>query len=151
MMKSLTRIIAILFALALAYVGISFASGVGNAVNVTTLALWLLLGSALQLGLFLSTYSEKSWKLSIISAILMLPFFLLVITSVFSPNFLNKLTGTPIQITSSIAFLSGSIIYLYNYYKIFNKKYNNTLKPCVQKAAHTRTKLKGQIGRLARR
>ena len=127
MMKSLTRIIAILFALALAYVGISFASGVSDDVDATTLALWLLLGSALQLGLFLSTYSEKSWKLSIISAILMLPCFLLVITSVFSPNFLNKLTGTPIQITSSIAFLSGSIIYLYNYYKIFNKKYNKSI------------------------
>jgi len=127
MMKYITRFFAILFALALAYVGASFSSGVGDEVNIATLALLLLLSSALQLGLFLSTYSEKSWKLSIISAILMLPFFLLVITSVFSPNFLYKLTGTPIQITSSIAFLIGSIIYLYNYYKIFNKKYNKSI------------------------
>jgi len=135
MMKLITRIVAILFVLAFTYVGASFTSGVGDVLNITVILFSLILGTMLQLGLFLSTYSNKSWKLVVTSAILMIPFFLIIIASVFSPNFLNKITGSPIQTTYSIALISGSIIYLYTFYKLFIVKYNKALKQGREKAS----------------
>ncbi len=118
-MTNIIRIVAIFFALAFSYLLLSFSTGVGENINFFHLMLFLFFGILSQLGLFLSSFSIKNWIINILIAVIMLPFFALLVKSTFlDSSFLNRLTGAPIQITSSLAYIVGLIVYIYSYYRL---------------------------------
>jgi CBS domain containing-hemolysin-like protein len=123
------RTVAIFFALAFAYLSLSFSAGVGENINIVHLILFLLLGVLSQLGLFLSTYQIENWIFKLLIAVIMIPFFMLLLRSTFfDSSFLNRLTGAPIQIASSVAYVVGFAVYLYSFYRMVQEQYNKSLK-----------------------
>jgi len=122
------RAVAVFFALSFSYLSLSFSRGVGDNINIVHFTLFLLLGVLSQLGLFLSTYSFKSRVLVFFIAIIMFPFFMLLLKSTFfDSSFLYRLTGAPIQIGSSVAYIVGFAVYLYSFYRIVQSQYNKQI------------------------
>ena len=116
------------FTLSFTWLGLSFAAGVGEKTNTFNVLFWLLLGALSQLGLFLSTYSNNNIKLRIASGVLMLPFFSVIISSIFDMHFFMRLSEGLSQALPSLAFIVGAAVYLYNYYNLLNPKYNKRIK-----------------------
>ena len=124
MTNLLIRSVAIFFAIAFTYLSLSFSAGVGESINIIHLMFFLLLGVLSQLGLFLSTYTFRNSLLNFFIAVIMLPFFILLLSSTFfDTSFLNRLTGAPVQIASSIAYIIGFAVYLCSFYRLVKSQY----------------------------
>jgi len=122
------RTTSIFFAIALAYIGLSFSTGVGENINIVFFMFYLLLWISSQLGLFLSTYSIKNRKWNLLITVIMLPFFMLLLKfTFFDSGFLNRLTGSPVQIRSSIAYIAGFSVYTYSFYIMVKSQYNKKI------------------------
>ncbi|AWB66012.1 hypothetical protein C2869_05970 [Saccharobesus litoralis] len=120
MNKIIIRIVACFFAIASTYLLVSFSDGVGEEsfIKLVTFIIW---GVLSQLGLFLSTYPITKPKYKWLIALMMFPFFMLLLSStILDSSFIHRLTGNSVQIMSSVAYIVGLGIYIFSYYKMVN-------------------------------
>lgn len=126
-MKIVARITALFFTLAFVWLGLSFTAGVGDQADFKAILFWLFLSTISQTGLLLSTYPINSNSVRVLSALLMFPFFSIIVTSVFDNHFFARLTGNLSQASVSLVILFGIAIYLNAFYNLYTKKYNKSL------------------------
>jgi hypothetical protein len=128
MSNSIVRIVGCFFVCAFAYLLVSFSLGVGEG-GIVKYVIFFILGVLSQLGLFLSTYQIKKGVLNFLIALMMLPFFMFLLSStILDSSFISRLTGNLIQVASSMAYVGGIVVYIFSYYRLAKLQYNKNLK-----------------------
>ena len=113
-MNIIIRIIACCFSVAVTYLLVSFSVGVGES-SIAESAVFIILGILSQLGLFLSTFPINKKTSKWLISLMMLPFFILLLSCILDSSFISRLTGNPVQITFSMACIVGIIVYAFSF------------------------------------
>ena len=104
-MNWIIRIVATLFAIGVAWIGMGFTSGVEDQIDLFTIIFWLTLGGISQIGVFLSTIKFNFTGNRLVIMLFMLPFYIVIVGAMLDKGFISRLVGSPRQMTFAFSCL----------------------------------------------